>query len=191
VQENRGQDTCLVCESAFHPRTRDKSASWCYLLAAICLYFPANILPVMNMKLFANQADYTVVGGILFLWDDGDYVPAIIVFAASMIVPVLKIIILLYLLLSCRSAHNQKQRTTIYRWVKTIGRWSMVDVFVLGVLVALGQMGVVATIEPKPGAVAFCGVVLCTMMAANTFQPWWIWKVPKPEIEETSHAYGT
>jgi paraquat-inducible protein A len=190
VQDESGEPDCAVCEAPLHARSMDKSKVWCYLIAAACLYLPANLLPVMNMKILDVHADYTIMGGILFLWEEHDYVPAIIVFLGSIVVPIVKMVAIFLLLFSHQIKRNQKQQTTLYLWVKTLGRWSMVDIFVLGVLVALGQMGVVATIEPKAGGIAFCGVVICTMFAANGYQPWWIWSKAESE-KEIEYAHGT
>ena len=190
VQEAGEEHDCTICAAPMHARSRDKTAVWCYLIGAFFLYFPANFLPVMNMKILEIHSDYTIMGGIIFLWEEHDYVPAIIVFLGSMVVPVVKMVALFFLLFSYRTRRSQAQQTALYLWVKTLGRWSMVDIFVLGVLVALGQMGVVATIEPKPGGVAFCGVVICTMFAANGYQAWWIWDKPE-SVKENEYAHGT
>jgi paraquat-inducible protein A len=189
IQPADEEHDCTICAAPLHPRSTDKTAVWCYLIGAFFLYFPANFLPVMNMKILEVHSDYTIMGGILFLWEEHDYVPAIIVFLGSMVVPVVKMLALFFLLFSHQSKRHQAAQTTLYLWVKTLGRWSMVDIFVLGVLVALGQMGVVATIEPKAGGVAFCGVVICTMFAANGYQAWWIWDKTEP-VKEKEYAHG-
>ena len=129
----------------------------------------------------------------MYLWDEGDFVPAIIVFCGSIIVPIAKITALFFLLISYRWNRFQKEQTRLFLIVKSLGRWSMVDVFVLAVLVALGQMGVVATIEPQAGALAFCGVVILTIFAANSFQPRWIWTQHQASrlTPTGSYAHGT
>ena len=191
VQAEDAVESCLICRAPLHQRELDESKTWAYLLAAVALYVPANVLPVMNLSIVGDKADYTVMGGIMYLWREDDYLPASIVFCGSVIVPVLKMVVLFALLFTHRLGRYQKFQTALYRVVKTLGRWSMVDLFVLGVLVALGQMGVVATVEPKLGAVAFCGVVIFTMFAANSYQAWWIWtRHPDPKTDKT-YAYGT
>jgi len=192
VAADDSQETCEVCEEAFHSEEIDDRKTWAYLLTTIALYVPANVLPVMNMSLLGDAQDYTIMGGILYLWHDGDYLPAIIVFCGSIIVPIAKISALFFLLFSYKWGVFQKQQTRLFLIVKTIGRWSMVDVFVLAVLVALGQMGVVATIEPKAGAIAFCGVVIFTIFAANSFQPRWIWTYNEtsPKTRNEPYAHG-
>jgi paraquat-inducible protein A len=185
------QENCEVCDTALHPFEIDDRKTWAYLFATVALYLPANMLPVMNMSLLGDAENYTIMGGIMYLWNDGDIVPAIIVFCGSIIVPIAKIVALFYLVIAYRHTQQPKKLTRLYFTVKSIGRWSMVDVFVLAVLVALGQMGVVATIDPKPGAIAFCGVVILTIFAANSFQPRWIWSNRASRPQENAYAHGT
>jgi len=185
---------CEICESPLHEHDIDDRRVWAYLWGAVALYIPANLLPVMTMTLLGHTGDYTVMGGILYLWDEQSYVPACIVFLGSIIVPCIKIGSLFYLLIAYKRHRHQREQTRLFLIVKTMGRWSMVDIFVLAVLVALGQMGTVATIEPRLGAVAFCGVVILTMFSANNFQARWIWSepdaLPTPP-SSTPYAPGT
>ncbi len=190
VPEKTSQETCAVCETPLHPFVIDDRRMWAYLLTTVALYIPANLLPVMNMSLLGDAQDYTIMGGIIYLWHDNDIVPAIIVFFASIIVPIAKISALFFLLFSYKWNRFQKEQTRVFLIVKSIGRWSMVDVFVLAVLVALGQMGVVATIEPKAGAIAFCGVVIFTIFAANSFQPRWIWTYRQAQQSPQNGPYA-
>ena len=167
---------CPVCHSEIDsPHANGMKAAWLYLHSATLLYLPANLFPVMHIAIQSDIGDYTVFGGIEYLWHHGDYVPAVIVFIASMIVPIVKILILYLLFLTYQSTHHRLLKTKIYLWVKAIGRWSMVDIFVLSSLVALGQLGVVATVDPMIGAIPFCGMVVFTMFAANAFDPKKIW----------------
>jgi len=193
VQEMTSRKTCEVCESPLHPWAIDDRKVWAYLVGAAALYVPANIIPVMTMSLLGDTHNYTIIGGIMYLWDEGDFLPAVIVFCGSIIVPIAKIAAIFFLLLFYRTNRYPKAQTRLFFIVKSLGRWSMVDIFVLAVLVALGQMGVVATIEPQPGALAFCGVVILTIFAANSFQPRWIW-TPHRSSRSTlneSYAHGT
>ena len=193
VQEHPDQETCAICDTEIHPWSIDDRRVWAYLAATIALYVPANVLPVMTMSLLGDTENYTIMGGIMYLWHDGDFLPAVIVFVGSIIVPIAKISALIFLMFAYRWNRHQKGLTRLFLIVKSIGRWSMVDVFVLAVLVALGQMGVVATIEPQSGAIAFCGVVIFTIFAANSFQPRWIWTEPKASrpTKIESYAHGT
>jgi paraquat-inducible protein A len=193
VPEDSSEVTCEICEAPLHPFIIDDRRVWAYLIATLALYIPANVLPVMTMSLLGDTNSYTIIGGIMYLWNEGDFVPAIIVFCGSIIVPIAKISVLFLLLFSYRWNRFQKLQTRLFLIIKSLGRWSMVDVFVLAVLVALGQMGVVATIEPQAGAIAFCGVVVFTIFAANSFQPRWIWtqQGASRSTWNESYAHGT
>jgi len=140
-------------------------------------YLPANIYPVMAVtSLGQTQAD-TILSGVLFLLHHGMWPLAIIVFTASIFVPLLKLLILLFLLLSVhfRSSWRPCERTRMYRITEAIGRWSMTDVYVVTILVALVRLGNLASIEAEAGAVFFCAVVILTMLAAMSFDPRLIW----------------
>jgi paraquat-inducible protein A len=151
--------------------------TWALLITAIIAYLPANLYPVMTVtSLGASQSD-TIMSGVMYLLLHGDWPLALIVFVASVLVPLLKIIALIYLLLSVKrhSRLRKAQRTRLYRVVELVGRWSMVDIFVVALLAALVQVGNLATIEPGVGAIAFTAVVILTMFAAMHFDPRLIW----------------
>jgi paraquat-inducible protein A len=128
------------------------------------------------VSLGKSQSD-TILSGVSYLLFHGDWPLALIVFVASVMVPLLKILALIYLLLSVqrRSPLRKVQRTRMYRLVELVGRWSMVDIFVVSLLAALVQVGALVTIEPGVGAIAFCAVVILTMLAALNFDPRLIW----------------
>jgi paraquat-inducible protein A len=148
------------------------------LIAATVLWFPANLLPVMTLSVVAQKDILTVMGGVEYLWHHGDMVPAVIIFIASVIVPVTKIVTLYVLYYLSHKPRSPALLTRVFQWVKCIGRWSMVDILVLSVLAALGQLGVAATVEPGPGALPFCAVVVLTMFSANSMQSDIFWKNP-------------
>lgn len=151
--------------------------SWALLIAAMICYIPANVLPVMQTgSLFGSQTD-TIMSGVVYLWSSGSWPLALLIFFASITVPMLKMLALIVLLLSVqfRSAWRPKGRTRLYRVVEFVGRWSMLDIFVIGILVALVQFQALATIRPGPGALAFGAVVVLTMFAALAFDPRLIW----------------
>ncbi|MEM9399594.1 MAG: paraquat-inducible protein A [Verrucomicrobiota bacterium] len=176
VPEGEENGKCPVCGTKLHTHhTYDFTQAWLYLHSATLLYLPANLLPVMNISIKSDIGDYTVMGGIEYLWHHGDYLPAVIVFIASIIVPVGKILLLYWLFFTHKSGRSTLFKTKVFLWVKALGRWSMVDIFVLSVLVALGQLGIVATVDPKIGAIPFCGMVVFTMLAANSFDPRSFW----------------
>lgn len=178
-RDRRGvRQACPRCGVALHERLpRSVSRTWAFLVAAIMLYLPANLLPIMHVtSLIETRAD-TILSGAAYLLLHGMWPLALIVFVASILVPVAKIAILVYLLLSVQSgsARRPRDRTRLYRLTEFVGRWSMVDVFVVAVLVALVQMGRVAQIEAGEGALYFAAVVILTMLAAKTFDPRLIW----------------
>jgi paraquat-inducible protein A len=140
-------------------------------------YLPANLYPVMSVVSFGKRQSDTIMSGVIYLFVHGDWPLALIVFVASVLVPLLKMLALLYLLLSVQrhSFLRRRQRTRLYRIVELVGRWSMVDIFVVAVLAALVKIGNIATIEPGVGAIAFSSVVILTMFAAMNFDPRLIW----------------
>lgn len=153
------------------------SKTWALLIAAMILYAPANLLPVMSTRYLGRSEDSTIMSGVVYFLQHGDWPLALVIFAASVLVPLLKMLALLYLLISVQrhSAIRMRERALLYRITEFIGRWSMVDVFVVGLLAALVQAGNLASIYPGAGATAFATVVILTMLAARAFDPRLIW----------------
>lgn len=176
--QRSGGEACPRCKSHLHLRKpASLSRTWAYLVAAIVLYIPANVLPVMNTSsLFGAQKD-TIMSGVVYLWTSGSWPLAILVFIASIVVPMLKILGLVYLAISTqlRSQWLPEQRTRIYRVIELVGRWSMLDIYVITMLVALVQFQALATIEAGPASIAFGAVVVLTLLAAMSFDPRLIW----------------
>jgi paraquat-inducible protein A len=168
---------CARCGASLHFRKPDSIArSWALLIAAYVLIVPANVLPVMETgSLFGSEAD-TILSGVMYLWTSGSWPLALIVFIASIAVPFSKLAALTYLLLSVqRRSSGRCASHAAYRLVEFVGRWSMLDIYVVAVIVALVQLQALATILPGPGAIAFGGVVVLTMFAAMSFDPRLIW----------------
>jgi paraquat-inducible protein A len=178
IPADDGAIACLRCGATVRSRKIDSiHRSWALLLAATALYVPANLLPVMRTSsVFASQDD-TIMSGIVYLWADGSQPLAVLVFVASIVVPLSKLVILSYLLISAQrhSRLNPQRRTRLYRVLELVGRWSMLDIFVVTLLAALVQLGAIANIDPGPGAAAFGSVVVLTMMATHSFDPRLIW----------------
>lgn len=154
---------------------------WAFVIAAAILYIPANLLPIMTTEtLFDRQSD-TILSGIAYLWHSGSWPLALIVFVASVAVPLLKLLALVLLAASVQWGldWDPLQRTRLYRLVELVGKWSMVDVFVVALLVALVQSKTLVTITAGPAAFAFAAVVVLTMFAAMSFDPRQIWKHPE------------
>jgi paraquat-inducible protein A len=170
--------TCPRCGAALHVRKPDSIArTWAFLIASVILYIPANVLPIMDTgSLFGSQKD-TILSGVVYLWHSGSWELAALVFIASIVVPLAKIMVLVFLLFSVqlRSRWQPQQRTRLYRLVELAGRWSMLDIYVITILVALVQLKALATISAGPAAVAFGAVVVLTMLAAMSFDPRLIW----------------
>jgi paraquat-inducible protein A len=169
---------CPRCGAALHARKPNSLArTWALTLTAYILYIPANLLPVMTVTMSGRGEPDTIMSGVKELALGGMWPLALLVFFASVTVPVLKLLVLTYLLLSVqfKSHWRPRERTVLYRITEAVGRWSMIDIFVIAILVAIVKLGALATIEAGAGAVAFGGVVVVTMFAAMSFDPRLIW----------------
>ena len=151
--------------------------SWAWLMAGIMAYVPANVYPIMHTVVFGNSEANTILGGFILLWEAKSYPVALVVFIASVVVPVLKFIAVAYLLISIqkRIEHSRYERTRLFRLTELVGRWSMIDVFVVAILAALVQIGSVAQIEPGLGATAFGATVIFTMLSALALDSRLLW----------------
>jgi paraquat-inducible protein A len=170
------------------PPSLDKvtQRTWAFLLAALILYIPANTLPIMQTRVMGQEQPNTILGGVVSLWQDGSYPVALVIFVASLVVPVGKLIILCWLNYSIQkqAASGRHWRTRLYRITDFIGRWSMIDVFVVAILVSLIQLGNTLSVYPGPAALAFSAVVILTMLAANSFDTRLIW-IQRPDDNST------
>jgi len=169
---------CPRCGAYLHFRKPGSVARcWALLVAAYILYIPANLLTMMETgSLFSYRRD-TIISGVIELWKTGSWVIAVIVFIASVTIPLLKLLSLTLLLVSVqrRSRWHPRQRTRLYRLVEFVGRWSMLDIYVVTLLAALVQLGTIATVKAGPAALAFGAVVVLTMFASMQFDPRLIW----------------
>ena len=169
---------CPRCGSGLHLRSYNSlSSTWALLITAVILFIPANIYPVMSVFMFGHGMPDTIISGIIHLMHAGQFPIAFLVFVASILVPLFKMIGLSALLLAIhfRWSINQRQAATIFRIINFIGPWSMLDLFMISILVTLVHLGFIATIQTGPGATAFAGVVVITMLAAHTFDQRIIW----------------
>jgi len=170
--------SCPRCGATLHERKPNSLArTWALVCAAAILYIPANVLPMtVTSALGTTQAD-TIMSGVIYFIHSGSWEIAAVIFIASVFVPLLKLLILVILLISVqlRSRWRPKDRTALYRLTEMVGRWSMLDVYVVTILVALVKLGAVASIEAGPAAVYFAAVVVITMFAAESFDPRLIW----------------
>ncbi|MEA3192794.1 MAG: paraquat-inducible protein [Betaproteobacteria bacterium] len=147
-------------------------------LAALVLYVPANIYPILRMEMYGAHSDNTIWDGVASLMQHGQWGVAVIVFMASMVIPLVKLGGLFVLVLSsmAQKGRRLRWRTGLYKFIDTVGPWAMLDVFLLAVLVSLVKLGQLATVVPGPGLIAFTGVVVLTMLASSAFDPKLIWE---------------
>ena len=182
---------CPRCGTRLHFRKPGSiGRTWAFLVAAMAGYVPANTLPMMSTSsLFSSQTD-TIMSGIVFLWKDGSWHLALIVFVASILVPLAKMLSLLVLLLSVQLDWDWRpiERARLYRLIDAIGRWSMLDIFVVALLSTVVQLTALASVRPGPGALAFGAVVVLTMLASASFDPRLIWDSARQTHERTVPA---
>ena len=162
--------------------------TWSLLIAAAVCYIPANLLPVLTTTTAAGAESDTIMQGVVLLWSPTGWPLSLIVLIASIMIPVAKIAALAYLLISVHrgSIKNNEQRVRLYRIVEIVGRWSMVDVFVDTFTASLVQLQPLMAVEPGPGLVFFAAVVVLTMLAAESFDPRFIWE--PSSSKEVHHA---
>ena len=170
--------SCPRCGAALHSRKPDSiHRTWALIITATVLYIPANVLPMMRVISFGQDKSDTIMGGIIYFLKSGSWPLALLIFFASIVVPLLKIVILSFLLLSLHrhSRWSPETRARLYRFIVAIGRWSMLDIFVVTLMVAVVSMGALATIEPGPAAMSFALVVVATLLASHSFDPRLLW----------------
>ncbi|WP_269617552.1 paraquat-inducible protein A [Zhongshania sp. BJYM1] len=178
ILDNKIAAACPRCGSALSFRKpQSLQRSWAYTLAALALLIPANMLPILTVISFGQGDPDTIMSGVVKLWVSDLQAIAAIVFIASIAVPVLKLIILVILMLvvQLQLPLSRQQCTVLYRFIHFIGRWSMLDLFMISILVTLVHLGNIATVESGPAATAFAAVVVITLFAANSFDPRLIW----------------
>ena len=176
---------CPRCGASLHDRKPNSIArTWALVLAAIIFYIPANVLPITVVISLGKAQSDTIMSGVIYFIHTGMWPIALVIFLASVFVPLLKLLILMFLLISVqrKSSWRRQDRTRLYRITEIIGRWSMVDIFVVTILVALVHLGGLATIHAGPGAIFFGAVVVTTIFAAMSFDPRLIW-----DTEEIIH----
>jgi paraquat-inducible protein A len=175
--------SCVRCGSTIHRRTTASlHVTAACALAGLLLYVPANTLPILRLELYGAASDNTALQGALRLLKDGDYIIATIVFMASILIPLLKLLGLFFVVISTkfRSGRGKRIRTWVYQFIDLIGRWAMLDVFVVAVLVSAVKLNGLATILPGRGLLAFGGVVVFTLLASESFDPQLIWENEEP-----------
>jgi paraquat-inducible protein A len=172
------EQICTRCGALVHARRPNSvMRTWALLITAAILYIPANVLPIMTVSSLGQGDPSTIMSGVIQLVQHGMFPIAAVVFVASILVPTFKLVGIGLLLFSVQRHQplSARQRIIMYRFIEFIGRWSMLDIFVIAILVAVVNFGRLANIEANLGAVAFSSVVILTMLAAVTFDPRLIW----------------
>jgi paraquat-inducible protein A len=177
---------CPRCGAELNFRKRRSlERTWAYLVSAYILYVPANLLPIMHTESLVQRRDDTIMSGIVFLWHSRNYLLAVVVFTASIMVPMVKLVVLTGLVVSVKSPSrfSRATRTRAYRTIESIGRWSMLDVYVAALLTSLVHQ-TAALIRVGPAAFPFTAVVILTLMAARSFDSRLMWDSKEEEAEE-------
>ncbi|MNG06940.1 Paraquat-inducible protein A [compost metagenome] len=172
------EQVCTRCGALVHARRPNSLArTWALLITAAILYIPANVLPIMTVSSLGQGDPSTIMSGVIQLVQHGMLPIAAVVFIASIVVPTFKLVGIALLLFSVQRHQplSARQRIWMYRFIEFIGRWSMLDIFVIAILVAVVNFGRLASVEANLGAIAFASVVILTMLAAVTFDPRLIW----------------
>lgn len=173
-----GQQHCQFCQAHLHSRKpASLQRTWALLATAVVLLVPAMTLPVSIVHSLGEATPSTIMDSVIYFFQNGALPVAVVIFVASILVPLFKILGLSFLLISVQAglATSRVQRTRLYRMIEFVGRWSMIDVFVVAILVALVHFGIFLNINPGKGIGAFAGVVVLTMLASMSFDPRLIW----------------
>ena len=169
---------CPRCGAVLHQRKPNSiTRTWALIIAAYICYIPANVLPMTIITSLGKPQADTIISGVMYFIAEGMWPIALVIFTASVFVPLLKLLILTFLAISVQKKMRWRpvDRTRLYRLTEAVGRWSMVDIYVVTILVALVNLGALATIEAGPAAVFFAAVVVITIFAAMSFDPRLIW----------------
>jgi paraquat-inducible protein A len=174
----KGYLHCPRCGTRLHSRIPNSlGRCWALVIAATILYLPANLLPITSTTSLGRVQLDTILSGVIYFVRSGSWLIALVIFVASILVPLFKLLILSFLLVTVqlRLRWRPRDRTRLFRLIELIGRWSMLDIYVVTVVVALVKLGALATIEAEVGAVYFAAVVVLTLLAAESFDPRLIW----------------
>ena len=175
---DHGDATCPRCGSTVHIRKHDSiTRAWALLISAFIMYIPANTEPIMRTTSLGSESADTIISGVIYFLTHGDWPIALVIFSASILLPLLKMIAIAYILITVQRGNvsGRKEKTQLYMLAEVLGRWSMVDIFVVALMVTLVQLGQLTTIAPGVAAIAFALVVLLTMFAEMALDPKLIW----------------
>ncbi|OAN11078.1 paraquat-inducible protein A [Photobacterium jeanii] len=191
VDHSQKHTRCVRCGSRLHPYSPQHSLhrAWALLITSVVFYIPANLYPMMYTVSLGKTDGSTIMGGVVLLWKLGSYPIAMVIFLASVVIPLAKMLALAWLLVNAgRNPHSSTrqaiQSLKIYRLTEFIGRWSMIDIFVVAILVALVQLHNLMSIYPGPAALSFAAVVIFTMLSAMSFDPRVFWNQTERQTKE-------
>ncbi len=180
--ERRGYEhveaVCPRCGALVHLRYPGSlTYTWALVITALILCFPANIFPIMKVDYLGSAEASTIMDGIIYFFKEGSYGIGAVILTASILVPLFKIVGIILILLSIHFKWKSwlRHKTIMFRFIEFIGRWSMLDIFVIALLTVLVDFGFFSTIQAAPAATYFCGVVISTMLAAIMFDTRFIW----------------
>ncbi|MCU9837876.1 paraquat-inducible protein A [Ruegeria sp. WL0004] len=175
---SKGGQTCRTCGSALHHRLPNSMQKlWAWLLTGIFFLIPANLYPLLSNEIFGHEEGHTILEGILLFAQSGDYLVAGVIFLASFVIPFFKVAVIATLALSIQHGWqlSPRLRHVLYEFVEFIGRWSMIDVFVVALLTGLVHLGAILAFLPGAGAICFALSVICTMLSAQALDAKLIW----------------
>ena len=183
---------CPRCGAVLHyRRPHSVHRTWALIIAAYIFYIPANVLPITRIVSLGKAQYDTIISGVFYFITTGMWPIALVIFTASILVPLFKLLILTGLLISIRkrSTRYLRQRTMLYRVIEAVGRWSMLDIFVVTILVALVRLGAIASVEAGPAAIFFAAVVVSTMFATSSFDPRLMWDAAEAPYDGREAKY--
>ncbi|MEP7733579.1 paraquat-inducible protein A [Vibrio parahaemolyticus] len=189
--EDKKHQRCIRCYSRlleYNP-SENLQKAWALLFASVIFYIPANLYPMMYTVSLGHSEGSTIMEGVILLWHLGSYPIAMVIFFASVFIPMAKMLALAWLYYNAQKAQylppeESISRLKIYRLTEFIGRWSMIDIFVVAILVALVQLQNLMAIYPGPAALSFAAVVIFTMLSAMIFDSRLLWQLPQSEVQE-------
>ncbi|MGP1390861.1 MAG: PqiA/YebS family transporter subunit [Vibrio diabolicus] len=189
--EAKKHQYCIRCKSPIHKYNpaNNLQKAWALLFASVIFYIPANLYPMMYTVSLGHSEGSTIMEGVILLWHLGSYPIAMVIFFASVFIPMAKMLALAWLYHNAQKARylppkESISRLKIYRLTEFIGRWSMIDIFVVAILVALVQLQNLMAIYPGPAALSFAAVVIFTMLSAMIFDSRLLWQLPQNEVQE-------
>ncbi|XOF32575.1 MAG: paraquat-inducible protein A [Candidatus Electrothrix sp. YB6] len=180
---------CPRCGEPLHLRRRNSvDRAWALIVSAVLFTLPANLLPIMSVSSFGNRAESTIIDGIIHFFQEGSYGIGAVILTASVLVPLFKIFGMSLILISIHFQRTRwlRHKAMMFRFIAFVGRWSMLDIFVIALLCSLVRFGSLSSVDAAPAALYFSAVVLSTMFAAISFDTRLLWDSAEEEASESS-----